>query len=74
LLFERGVTVTYESIRRWCDRFGAQFAGRVKATRRIAGSKWHLDELFVSVHGEPFVLWRAVEEHGTELRARRGRA
>lgn len=67
LLLERGVTVTYESVRNWCDRFGAQFAHRAKAARGKPGSTWHLDELFVNLRGMPYVLWRAVDEHGTEL-------
>jgi putative transposase len=49
LLFERGVTVTCETIRCWCDRFGASFAHRVKAARRKPGSTWHLDEMFVTL-------------------------
>jgi|SRR5215469_13335629 len=67
LLLERGVCVTYESIRNWCDRFGAQFAHRAKAARGKPGSTWHLDEVFLKLRGEPYVLWRAVDEHGTEL-------
>jgi putative transposase len=67
LLLERGVTVTYESVRNWCDRFGAQFARRAKAARGKPGSTWHLDEMFVKLRGEPNLLWRAVDEHGTEL-------
>ena len=45
LLFERGVIVTYETIRCWCDKFGAGFARRVKAARRKPGGTWHLDEM-----------------------------
>lgn len=67
LLFERGVTVTYETIRRWCDKFGARFAHRVKAARSKPGGTWHLDEMFVTLRGEPYLLWRAVDEHGAEL-------
>ena len=67
LLLERGVTVSYESMRNWCDRFGAQFAHRAKAARGKTGSTWHLDEVFVKLRGEPYVLRRAVDEHGTEL-------
>ena len=67
LLFERGIVVSYETVRRWCDKFGAGFAHRVKAVRRKPGSTWHLDELFVRLRGEPYVLWRAVDEHGAEL-------
>jgi putative transposase len=67
LLFERGVIVTYETIRCWCDKFGAGFARRVKAARRKPGGIWHLDEMFVTLRGEPYLLWRAVDEHGAEL-------
>ncbi|MFM0047221.1 IS6 family transposase [Paraburkholderia sediminicola] len=68
LLFERGVTVSYETIRRWCEKkFGASFAHRVKAARRKPGSTWHLDEMFVTVRGERDLPWRAVDEHGVEL-------
>ena len=61
------MVVSYETVRRWCDKFGASFAHRVKAVRRKPGSTWHLDEMFVTLGGEPYLLWRAVDEHGAEL-------
>lgn len=64
LLFERGVVVTYETIRCWCDKFGKGFARRVKTARPKPGNTWHLDEVFVTLRGEPYLLWRAVDEHG----------
>ncbi|PQV44428.1 putative transposase [Paraburkholderia sp. BL21I4N1] len=67
LLLERGVVVTYETIRCWCDKFGAEFAQYAKAVRRKPGRTWHLDEMFVTLCGEPYLLWRAVDEHGAEL-------
>ncbi|MGF6978221.1 putative transposase [Paraburkholderia sp. JPY465] len=67
LLFERGVIVSYETVRRWCDKFGACFAHRVKASRRKPGTTWHLDEVFVTLRGEPYQLWRAVDQHGAGL-------
>jgi len=67
LLFERGVIVSYETIRRWGDKFGAGSAHRVKAARRKTGSTWHLDKVFVTLRGEPDLLWRAVDQHGVEL-------
>ena len=56
LLFERGVIVSYETIRRRCDKFGAGFAHLVKAARRKPGTTWHLDEVFVTLRGEPYLL------------------
>jgi transposase-like protein len=55
LLFERGVVVSYETIRRWCDKFGSGLARRVKVARPKPGTTWHLDEVFVTLLGE----WRA---------------
>jgi putative transposase len=67
LLFERGVVVSYETIRRWCDQFGVHFTHRVKRARPAPGTTWHLDEVFVNVGSEPYLLWRAVDQHGAEL-------
>lgn len=67
LLLERGVVVTYETIRCWCDKFGAGFSKCAKAARRKPANTWHLDEMFVTLRGEPYLLWRAVDEHGAEL-------
>jgi putative transposase len=66
-LLKRGVVVTYETIRCWCDKFGAGFAQCARAARRRPGSTWHLDEMFVTLRGEPYMLWRAVDERGAEL-------
>jgi len=46
VLFERGIVVSYETVRRWCDKFGAGYAHQVKAARRKTGTTWHLDEVF----------------------------
>jgi putative transposase len=67
LLFESGVTVTYETIRCWCDKFGNGIAHRVKAARRKPDSTWHLDEMFVTLRDQSYLLWRAVDEDGAEL-------
>jgi len=69
LLLKRGVVVTCETIRCWCDKFGLGFGKGAKAVRRKPCSTWHLDEMFVTLRGEPHLLWRAVDEHGAELGA-----
>ena len=43
LLFERGVIVTYEAIRKWCRKFGQQYANRLRRRRPRPGDKWHLE-------------------------------
>ncbi|WP_407672449.1 IS6 family transposase [Noviherbaspirillum pedocola] len=67
LLFERGMVVSYETVRHWCSKFGTHFAHRIKQARPDPGTTWHLDEVFVTIGSEPYLLWRAVDQHGVEL-------
>ncbi|MEW2121478.1 IS6 family transposase, partial [Streptomyces sp. NPDC005474] len=61
LMLERGVIVSYESIRRWCLKFGQAYANSLRRRRPQTGGKWHLDEVFISINGEQKYLWRAVD-------------
>ncbi len=67
LLAERGVVVTYETIRQWCRKFGQTYANELRRRRPRPGDKWHLDEVFISINGETHYLWRAVDQHGNVL-------
>jgi putative transposase len=67
LLFERGVTVTYEAIRKWWRKFGQQYANQLRRRRPRPGDKWHTDEAFLTIHGARHYLWRAVNQDGTAL-------
>lgn len=67
LLAERGVTVSYETIRAWVGKFGAQIAKRVRAARRQPTDKWHLDEVVITIRGKKHWLWRAVDSNGEML-------
>jgi putative transposase len=67
LLLERGVTVSYETIRRWCVKFGQQYANALRRRRPQPGDKWHLDEVFIKINGEQKYLWRAVDQDGAVL-------
>src|SRR5215217_4538720 len=67
LLAERGVTVTYESIRRWCWKFGQTYANELRRRRPRPGDTWHLAEVFVTVSGVQHYLWRAVDQDGNVL-------
>lgn len=67
LLFERGVELSYETVRRWCLKFGSEYARRLKRRRAQPGDKWHLDEVFLNIGGERRYLWRAVDQHGNTL-------
>ena len=67
LLAERGVIVSYESIRRWCMKFGRGFAEKLRRRRPRPGDTWHLDEVFIRINGELHYLWRAVDQRGVVL-------
>ena len=64
LLAKRGVLVTYETIRRWCRKFGPEYARSLKRRQGRLGDIWHLDEVFVKIRGERHYLWRAVDQDG----------
>jgi len=64
LLAERGITVSYEAVRRWCQKFGADYARCLRKRQRRLGDSWHVDELFVRINGRPRYLWRAVDQDG----------
>jgi hypothetical protein len=50
LLFERGVIVSHEAIRKWCRKFGQDYANRLRRRRPQPGDKWHLDEVFLTIN------------------------
>ena len=67
LMLARGVVVSYETIRRWCDKFGQTYANGLRRRRARPGDKWHLDEVFVKINGIIHYLWRAVDQDGNVL-------
>jgi putative transposase len=67
LLLARGIVVTYETIRKWCRKFGQRYANQLRRRRPKPGDKWHLDEVFLTIHGKRHYLWRAVDQDGNIL-------
>jgi transposase-like protein len=67
LLAERGLDVSYESVRRWVLKFGPLFARELRRRRHRPTSRWHLDEMAVLIGGKQFWLWRAVDDEGEVL-------
>ena len=72
LLAERGVDVSYETVRFWWNRFGPMFAAeirrkRVDRMRAFTHWRWHLDEVYVRINGVQHYLWRAVDHEGEVL-------
>ena len=62
LLAERGIIVSYETIRQWCAKFGPDYARRLKRRQGRLGDTWFLDEVFISINGQRQYLWRAVDQ------------
>lgn len=67
LLAERGIIVSYESIRKWCLKFGHAYARRIRKQRKRVGDKWHVDEVFVKIRGKRYYLYRAIDQFGNVL-------
>jgi putative transposase len=67
LMAQRGITLTYETVRQWCLKFGQTYANEVRRRRPRCGDKWHLDEVFLTINGKRHYLWRAVDQHGNVL-------
>ena len=67
LLAERGLDVSYETVRRWVLKFGPVFAQELRRRRPRPTSRWHLDEMAVIIGGRQFWLWRAVDDEGEVL-------
>lgn len=66
-MIERGVDVSYETIRRWVDKFGITYAKRIKSRSENPSAVWHLDEVYTKINGKMVYLWRAVDDEGTVL-------
>ncbi len=64
LLADRGINVTYEAIRLWCNRFGPKYAARLKRKHQGYGDTFFIDEVFVKIDGKQHYLWRAIDQDG----------
>lgn len=67
MFLERGIDVSYETIRRWVAKFGPSIARRMRCRQPLPGDIWHLDEVAVNVKGRKLWLWRAVDQNGVVL-------
>ena len=67
LLAERGITVSYETVRRWVNHFGPKIAADLRKRRPKPHTIWHLDEVYLKIDGRLVYLWRAVDSEGEVL-------
>jgi transposase-like protein len=67
LLAERGIMVSYETVRRWVNHFGPLIAADLRNRRPKPHTTWHLDEVYLKIDGRMVYLWRAVDAEGEVL-------
>jgi putative transposase len=67
MLAQRGIDVSYETVRCWTIKFGPQITRNLKRRRPAPSSRWHLDEMVVNIRGKRMFLWRAVDDEGEVL-------
>jgi len=67
LLAERGIGISYETVRRWVNHFGPIIAAQLRKRRPRPHSIWHLDEVYLKIDGRMVYLWRAVDAEGEVL-------
>src|SRR5258705_14017924 len=67
LMSSRGVSLTYETVREWCLKFGQTYANGLRRKSPRPGDRWHLDEVFLKINGRSHYLWRAVDQYGDVL-------
>jgi putative transposase len=64
LMSQRGIQVSYEAIRLWCNKFVPKYAQRLRRKHQGYGDTFFIDEVFVKIQGEQHYLWRAVDQDG----------
>jgi putative transposase len=67
MLAQRGIVVTYETVRQWCLKFGQSYANELRRRYPGCGDKWYMDEMVLTIRGKKHYLWRAVDQDGNML-------
>ena len=67
LMAERGIDVSYETVRYWTRKFRNLFARNLRKTRPVPAGRWHLEEMVVRIDRQRMFLWRAVDDEGEVL-------
>ncbi|PSH62646.1 IS6 family transposase [Phyllobacterium brassicacearum] len=67
MLAYKGIIVTHKTVRQWAEKFGRDYANKIRRRTPRLGDKWHLDEAVISINGKKHFLWRAVDQDGFVL-------
>jgi putative transposase len=65
MLAYKGMIVTHKTIRLWAEKFGRDYANKIRRRTPRLGDKWHLDEAVITINGKKHWLWRAVDQDGS---------
>ena len=71
MLAMHGISLSYETVREWCLKFGQTYANDLRRKSSRPGDRWHLDEVFLKINGLLHYLWRAVDQDGDVLQPNR---
>lgn len=66
MLAAKSITVSYETVRNWCDKFGQRYCSQIRKSQGQLGDTWYLDEVFININGVLHYLWRAVVQDDDE--------
>jgi len=64
IMAERGLIVSFETVRRWYDKFGCEYSKRLRGCCGLVGDAWHMDEVYLNINGQFQCLWPAVDQEG----------
>jgi putative transposase len=67
MLLERGILVSYETVRRWALKFGPAYTRRLRRKKPSQRDIWHLDEVMITIAGQEHWLWQAADQDGYVL-------
>jgi len=67
LLLQRGIEVSYQTVKDWNDKFADEFVEEIRRRRRKPTRRWHMDEMHIKIRGKKCYLWRAVDDKGNIL-------
>src|SRR6266480_6006440 len=57
MLAARGIEVSHETVRQWAEKFGREFANRIRRRAPVRSDKWHFDEVVITIRGRKHWLW-----------------
>jgi len=67
IFLHREVSISHEIIRLWTLFYGHKYSSELKKRQFLKNTKYHIDEVFLTIKGQLYYAFRAVDEEGHEL-------